>query len=258
MLFGDVVSWLWRAGQDSAVSLNVRDPFSPRLATGREKGSEAVSPVAVVWPCPLAVDAYVAAGREVGFPRLDCPLCRVPMMFWSGYRRHVREAGRCRKIFVPRLRCAKCRVSHALLPAFVLAWRLDTAETAGTVIGRVGGGVCGVRPAAAEAGVPYTTARGWVRRFACRAPGLGVGFAALAVELGGEPVCPAAEAGRFALAAIGAAFGAASALPGWLALGAWRFASSVTGGRLITANTGSPYLIVGSRRFMPPVPPLPA
>ncbi len=29
------------------------------------------------------------------------------------------------KIFVPRLRCAPCRVSHALLPAFVLAWRLE-------------------------------------------------------------------------------------------------------------------------------------
>jgi hypothetical protein len=26
-------------------------------------------------------------------------------LFWSGYRRHVRQAGRCRKVFVPRLRC---------------------------------------------------------------------------------------------------------------------------------------------------------
>jgi hypothetical protein len=33
--------------------------------------------------------------------------------------------------------------------------------------------------------VPYTTARGWVRRFRRRAPELGTGFAALAVELGG-------------------------------------------------------------------------
>jgi hypothetical protein len=177
------------------------------------------------------------------------------MVLWSGYRRHVRAAGRCRKIFVPRLRCGRCRVSHALLPAFVLAWRLDVAETVGAVIGQVAGGVCGVRPAAARAGVPYTTARGWVRRFAGRAPELGVGFAALAVELGGEPVRPPAEARGFALAAIGAAFGAAAALPGWLPVGLWRFASAVSGGRLIAANTISPYLIVGSRRFMPPVPP---
>jgi hypothetical protein len=211
--------------------------------------------VAMVWPCPLPVDAYVAAGREVEFPRLACPSCSGPLVLWSGYWRHVREAGRCRKIFVPRLRCAPCGVSHALLPAFVLAWRLDVAETVGAVIGRVAGGACGVRPAAARAGVPHTTARGWVRRFRACAWGLGAGFAALAVELGGEAVRPAAEAGRFALAAIGAAFGAAAGLPGWLQLGVWRFACSVSGGRLIAANTTSPYLMAGKRRFMPPVPP---
>jgi uncharacterized protein (TIGR00106 family) len=89
--------------------------------------------VAIVWPCPLPVDAYVAAGRQVEFPRPDCPSCAGPLVFWSGYRRHVRVAGRCRRIFVPRLRCGRCRVTHALLPAFVLAWRLDRAETlAGT------------------------------------------------------------------------------------------------------------------------------
>jgi hypothetical protein len=106
--------------------------------------------------------------------------------------------------------------------------------------------------------VPYTTARGWVRRFAARAPQIGAGFAALAVDLGGEPFPPPAGAARFALAAIGAAFAAAAALPGWAGLGAWRFATAVSGGTLIAANTTSPFLIVGRRRFMPPVPPLPA
>jgi hypothetical protein len=28
-----------------------------------------VSLVAIVWPCPLAVDAYAEAGRDLGFPR---------------------------------------------------------------------------------------------------------------------------------------------------------------------------------------------
>jgi len=177
------------------------------------------------------------------------------MTFWSGYRRHVREAGRCRRIFVPRARCGRCRVTHALLPAFVLAWRLDAVESVGAVLAGVAAGVCGVRPAAARLGVPYTTARGWVRRFGARAPQLGVAFAALAVELGGEPAGPAVRGGRFALEAVIAAFGAASCLPGWLPLGIWRFASSVSGGSLIAANAISPYLIVGRRRFMPPVPP---
>ncbi len=156
---------------------------------------------------------------------------------------------------MPRLRCAPCRVSHALLPAFVLAWRLDVAQTVGTVIGQVAGGACGVRPAAACAGVPHTTTRGWVRRFRARGLELGTGFAALAVELGGEAIRPVPEAGRFGLAAIGAAFAAAAGLPGWGRLGAWRFASAVTGGRLIAANTVSPWYVVGRRRFMPPIPP---
>jgi hypothetical protein len=128
-----------------------------------------VSPVAIVWPCPLAVDAYAAAGRDLGFPRPDCPSCAGPLVFWPGYRRYVREAGRYWKIFVPRLRCARCGVSHALLTA------------------------------------------------------------------------------------IGAAFAAAASLPGWGRLGAWRFASAVTGGKLIAANTV--WYVVGRRRLMPPIPP---
>jgi hypothetical protein len=209
----------------------------------------------MLWPCPLPVDAYVAAGRQVKFPRPECPSCGGPLVSWSGYWRYVRALGRCLKMFVPRLRCTPCGVSHALLPAFVLAWRLDTAETIGAVITEVAGGACGARPAAGRAGVPHTTARGWVRRFAGRAGELGIAFAALAVELGGEAVRPAADAGRFALAAIAAAFEAAAGLPGWLVVGRWRFASAVSGGTLIAANKSSPFLIVGRRRFMPPVPP---
>ena len=72
-----------------------------------------------------------------GFPRPDCPSCAGPLVFWPGYRRYVREAGRHWKIFVPRLRCAQCGVSHALLPAFTLAWRLDVAETIGPAVGEV-------------------------------------------------------------------------------------------------------------------------
>jgi hypothetical protein len=70
-----------------------------------------------------------------------------------------------------------------------------------------------MRPAAERAGVPYETARGWVRRFRARARELGVAFAALAVELGDVAVTPPSAAGRFALAAIGAASDAAVARP---------------------------------------------
>jgi hypothetical protein len=52
----------------------------------------------------------------------------------------VRAAGRCRKIFVLRLRSARRGASHALLSAFTLAWRLDAAETVGLLIEEVVGG----------------------------------------------------------------------------------------------------------------------
>jgi hypothetical protein len=109
-----------------------------------------------------------------------------------------------------------------------------------------------VRPAAAAAGVPHTTARGWVRRFAARAGDLAVSFSALAVELGGEVVRLFPDPLRSAVMAIGAAFTAAAGLPGWAALGRWRFACAVTGGSLLAANASSPFLIIGERRFMPP------
>ena len=214
--------------------------------------------MSMVWPCPLTVEVYAAAGRSVRVPRPDCPGCGVPMVFWSGYWRYVRRAGQCRKVFVRRARCRGCAVTHALLPAFVLAWRLDAAEDAGRVVGRVVCGECGVRRAADAAGVPFTTARGWVRRFAARAGELAVSFSALAAELGGDVLRPPGPPGppgppaRFAVAAIGAAFAAAAALPGWRVLGPWRFAAAVTGGSLIAANASSPFLIIGRRRFMPP------
>ena len=205
-----------------------------------------------VWLCPLTVDAYASMGRAVVVPRPECPSCLLPVVFWSGYWRHVRRQERERKIFIPRVRCRVCGVTHALLPAFVLARRLDAAEPVGAVIGQVAGGTCGMRPAAAAAGVPHTTARGWVRRFTARAGELAVSFSARAVELGGEVARLLPDRLRSAVAAIGAAFAAAAGLPGWAALGRWRFACAVTGGSLLAANASSPFLIIGRRRFMPP------
>src|SRR6266478_5347054 len=192
--------------------------------------------MSIIWPCPLTAGAYALMGRAVRVPRPQCSSCSSPVVFWSGYWRHVRWQERERKIFIPRVRCRGCGVTHALLPAFVLARRLDAAESAGLVIGQVAAGACGVRPAAAAAGVPHTTARGWVRR-----------FAALAVELGGEAVRLLLEPLRSAVTAIGAAFTAAAGLPGWAALGRWRFACAVTGGSLLAANSSSPFLIIGTR-----------
>jgi transposase-like protein len=210
--------------------------------------------VTIVWPCSLPVDIYARAGRAVEVPRPDCPSCSTPMAWWSGYRRDVRDSGGCHRIFVPRVRCRSCEKTHAVLPAFVLVGRLDVVESIAEVIAEVAAGRSGVRPPAGRLSVPHTTARGWWRRFRAGAARWAVAFAALAVELGGRAVSPVVEAGAGVLAAIAAAWRAAVGLPGWSALGVWRFVSMVTGGRLIATNTDSPWLIVGSRRFMPPVP----
>jgi hypothetical protein len=63
-----------------------------------------------------------------------------------GHWRHVRHGGTCHRLFIPRVRCGACRLSHALMPAFLLVGRLDTVETISAVIVEVAGG-SGVRPA---------------------------------------------------------------------------------------------------------------
>ena len=211
-------------------------------------------PVSIVWPCPLSVDEYVSAGRTLEFPRPDCPSCLMKMTFWSGYRRQIREDGRCHSMWVPRVRCDRCRATHALFPAFVLVGRLDVVETVGAVLETVVEGPVGVRPAAANVQVPHTTARDWLRRFGSRAFELAVAFAALAVELGGDVIAPLPDVERYALAAFRGAWRAVLAFPGWLGVGRWGFVCAVTGGRVIATNMNMPYLIVGKRRFMPPVP----
>ncbi|MDA8283810.1 MAG: DUF6431 domain-containing protein [Actinomycetota bacterium] len=209
--------------------------------------------MAIVWPCSTAVDAYAAAGRDVEVPKAACPACSAPMGSWSGYFRFVRHDGAVHRVFIPRGICPPCSTTHALLPAFCLRNRLDSTETIGGVIEAVAS-AGGVRPAARRHDVPHTTARGWVRLFAARAQRVAVAFAALGVELGGEVEKPPRDLLRAALGAIAAAYDAATALPGWIRIGRWRFVAVVCGGSLLSANTNSPWLIVGTRRFMPPVP----
>ncbi|MGH9054508.1 MAG: helix-turn-helix domain-containing protein [Acidimicrobiales bacterium] len=145
-------------------------------------------------------------------------------------------------------------MTHAVLPAFVLVARLGVVESIGEVIEEAAAGPGGVARAAERLGVAYSTARGWWRRFRSLAEGVAVSFSALSVELGGPAVKVGRDVCRWALDAIEGSWEAAAGLPGWLAVGRWRFASAVSGGRLIATNTDAPLMIVGRRRFMPPVP----
>lgn len=210
------------------------------------------STVAIVWPCPLDVDAYEAAGREVEIPRPHCPSCAKPMIFWSWYSRTVR-VGDDRLIWVRRSKCVPCRVSHCLLPAFCLLGRLYGVEVIGPAVEEIVDGAL-TRAGADATGFPYTTVRDWRRRHRDRAPVLAAGFAALAVELGAGAPELAAVPERAALEALGWAWDRARFRFGTAVPGRWRFWSVVSGGEALGTTTHTPWTSLGGRRLIPPVP----
>ena len=214
-----------------------------------------LSPVVMVWPCSLSVEEYVAAGHDVAVPRPSCPGCSKLMMLWSGYERSVRAGGRFHRLWIVRARCSPCRVSHALIPSFLLVGRLDVVETVGRALAGVTAGIVSIGAVAGVLDVPFTTVRGWVRRFTVRAPLWWSGFAALAVEVGGTiPKSWPSAVPAAAIAAMGWAHQAASARHDARTGSLWSFVSVVCGGLLVTTNTDPPWRVFGNRRFMPPSP----
>lgn len=210
------------------------------------------STVAIVWPTPLDVDTYAAAGRDVDVPRPDCPACGRPMIFWPGYERDVR-VGAVRRIWVRRAKCRACAVTHALVPAFCLLRRLDAVGVIGSgLVAGVNG--TGMRTVAARLDVPHTTVRGWWRRFRSRAPMIAAAFGAVAVSFGaGAPVL-SADPAQAAVEAIDAGWAAARRVLGDRLGVPWRFASAVSGGELLGTTTHPPWSGGGGGRLMPPVP----
>lgn len=207
--------------------------------------------MAMVWPCPLSVDEYAAAGRDVAVPRAACPDCGTPMTFRSGYWR-MADRGRLR-FFVCRGQCRLCDRSHALLPAFCLVGRLDRVEVIGAVLARVAAGV-GVRPAAAEVGVPHTTARDWRRRHRARAPALAVGVAGLVAALGGPPLRLSADPELASVEVAGACWTVVRRRFGDGTPSLWRLWSLVTGGRALGSATNPPTTAAGGWVLMPSSP----
>ena len=234
---GDVPCAREPAGGNDGESSKEKDP-SHRVSA-RGEGSKAVtSTVAIVWPCPLDVDEYAAAGRDVEVPRPLPELCeaddllvRVPTPRARRRRpAHLGAAGQVRPL--PRQPLPAPRV----LPVQAALWRALTREVAGA------------------SGSPYTTVRDWRRRHRDRAPVLAAGFAALAVELGGDAPELAAVPERAALAALEAAWATARSRYGTAVAARWRFWSVVSGGQALGTTTHTPWISVGGRRLIPPVP----
>ena len=111
-------------------------------------------PMAVVWTCPLSVEQYAGAGRATPAPRVRCRRCGAVLQPESGYWRWVRDRGEQVRVWVRRARCRPCARSHALLPDFVVAHHLDTADTIAAAV-----------QGCTDSKVPASTVAGWRRRW---------------------------------------------------------------------------------------------
>src|SRR5207247_11432767 len=100
-----------------------------------------------------------------------CPDCGGRLAGWGhGRERVVFGPGRrTRRVVRPRRsRCTACRVTHMLLPAVMLARRADEAQVIGAAVTAAARGR-GHRRVAAGLGIPESTVRRWLRRFAAGA-----------------------------------------------------------------------------------------
>lgn len=198
----------------------------------------ATAPLAIVWPCRLSVAEYAAAGKRIDVPEQACPVCGDRLTGWSGYRRWLRDGGEYR-IWVRRARCPTCRVTHALLPDFVHARRLDAVEVigAGLELGVMG---AGMRAVAERLGLAHSTARDWRRRHRARAPALLAHLAAVAVAAGAELRDLPTGVEAAALHALGAIAAEARRRFGGRVPGLWRLWNAICGGWPLGTNTGPP------------------
>jgi transposase-like protein len=182
-----------------------------------------------VSPDPVRVESQLQAGE------LACPSCAQGRLGPWGWAR-PRRVGREDRLVCPRRsRCRGCRVTHVLLSVRMLLRRADWAELIGRALVLKAAGARSRRISEAV-GVPRTTVRGWLDRFAERAEQVRAHFTgwALFADAGLSRIDPAGSPTADAVAAVVAAAEAAGA-------GAvWEFASAVTGGRLL-CNTNAPF-----------------
>ena len=174
---------------------------------------------------------------------MRCPACSGELGSWGGYARRVRVGGAMFGLLVRRACCRACERTHALLPGFLLARRLDAVDAVGCALEMAAEGR-GYRLIATALGRSPTTVRGWLRRLRARADALRGWFVGLAVEMAEAPAWAPPETlpSRLGLLlrAIADAFLAARLRlgPGAVTGGVWAFSSAATTGRLLANTSG--------------------
>lgn len=196
--------------------------------------------MAIIWPCPLAPSSYAAAGQQITVPAQVCPACRRPLTGWGGYWRWVRT-GRLpeQRVWIRRAWCRQCRRTHALVPSFLFARRLDLAAVIGSALTLAAQGR-GMRPIAQQLAVPHSTVRDWWRRVRIRAPTLLASLLTLATSLDPAPVSLAADGTAAVLEALECAWERARVRLGRRLPDRWAFWSLISGGRALAPHRSPP------------------
>jgi len=134
-------------------------------------------------------------------------------------------------------------VTHVLIGTDTLLRRRDLVEVIGAALVAKATGV-GHRRAASMLGLPVSTVRGWLRRFAANAERVRVWFTVLAHDLDPllAPMAPTGTAVGDAVEAVAVAARASSLRLAPVA--PWSFASTASRGRLLS-NTGWPWAATG-------------
>lgn len=194
----------------------------------------------IIWPCPLTVSSYAAAGCAALVPSQACPGCDGPLIGWGGYWRWVRSEHLFeQQIWIRRGWCAGCRQTQALLPSFLFAHRLDVDTVIGFALEQAAAGV-GVRPIALRLELPYTTVRDWCRRVKTKAPVLLSALLAFATGLDPAPVLLGTDGAAAVLEALGHAWQRARQRRGTRVPDRWGFWSLISGGLALAPHTSPP------------------
>ncbi len=196
-----------------------------------------VAPMLIVCAEQARVEVELVGGL------LGCPSCRGSLGPWGHARTRVLRCLAGDRLLRPRrARCRGCAGTHVLLADIALLRRQDEVAVIGQAIeARASGEACW--RIAAWLGLPAGTVRGWLRRFAVRAPEIRAHFTRWALVLDPElgPIVPAGGVFSDALEAI------AVAARAWvLRFGpgrVWSLVSVLSAGVLL-CNTSTPLPIV--------------
>lgn len=172
--------------------------------------------------------------------RILCPRCLIPLRRHGHARtRFIRSFGALIEITPRRSRCPKCKKTQVLLPETLLIRRIDSVKVIGWALLEKAKGLS-TRSIAIALNLPFTTVRGWIRRFSAKVNEIIQLFNLFALSLDASlnAIPPSESKFKDAIDAIGRAMNAAR-----LRLGDsrdWSIVSRLTEGKLLF-HTNSPF-----------------